>query len=77
MDNWLFIFIANIIGGTLVFYLLMFLFYGFEIDSAFFVGIFLFLQLSFMTALIFNLLYRVKRMEKRVGMSEREGLDEE
>lgn len=70
MDNWLFIFIANIFGGILVFYLLMLLFSGFEIDSVFFIGIFLFIQLSFITTLVFNLMHRVQKLEKRAEVME-------
>ena len=64
MDNWLFIFIANILGGIIVFYSLSFLFSGTNIDSAFFMGIFLFIQLSFITTLIFNLMHKVNKLEK-------------
>jgi hypothetical protein len=64
MDNWLFIFIANIFGGIFVFYLLSFLFSGFNIDSAFFIGIFLFIQLSFITTLLFHLIHRVQKLEQ-------------
>lgn len=64
MDNWLFIFIANIFGGIFVFYLLSFLFSGYNIDSALFIGIFLFIQLSFVTTLLFNLMHKVNRLEK-------------
>jgi hypothetical protein len=67
MDNWLFIFIANLFGGIILFYLLMFLFSGFEVDSALFVGIFMLIQLSFMTALIYNLMHKVQRLERQVA----------
>ena len=58
------------IGGILVFYLLMLLFSGFEIDSVFFIGIFLFIQLSFITTLVFNLMHRVQKLEKRAEVME-------
>lgn len=64
MDNWLFVFIANILGGIIVFYSLMFLFSGTNIDSSFFIGIFLFVQLSFITTLLFNLMHKVNKLEK-------------
>lgn len=64
MDNWLFVFIANILGGIIVFYSLSFLFSGLNIDSAFFIGIFLFLQLSFISTLLFNLMHKVNKLEK-------------
>jgi hypothetical protein len=70
MDNWLFIFIANIFGGIFVFYLLSFLFSGHNIDSAFFIGIFLFIQLSFVTTLLFNLMHKVNRLEKSQSEAE-------
>lgn len=64
MDNWLFVFIANILGGIIVFYSLSFLFSGLNIDSAFFIGIFLFLQLCFITTLLFNLMQKINKLEK-------------
>lgn len=64
MDNWLFVIIANILGGIIVFYSLSFLFSGLNIDSAFFIGIFLFLQLCFITTLLFNLMHKVNKLEK-------------
>jgi hypothetical protein len=69
MDNWLFIFTANIIGGIIVFYSLMFLFSltGSTIDSAFFIGIFLFIQLSFVTTLLFYLLHKLKMLERETA----------
>jgi hypothetical protein len=70
MDNWLFIFIANIFGGIFVFYLLSFLFSGYNIDSAFFIGIFLFIQLSFVTTLLFYLMHKVNRLEKSQSVAE-------
>ncbi|RSD25462.1 hypothetical protein [Mesobacillus subterraneus] len=70
MDNWLFIFIANLLGGIFVFYLLSFLFSGFNIDSSFFIGIFLFIQLSFITTLIFHLMHRVNQLEKEARKRE-------
>jgi hypothetical protein len=70
MDNWLFIFFANIFGGIFVFYLLSFLFSGYNIDSAFFIGIFLFIQLSFVTTLLFNLLHKVNQLEKSQSEAE-------
>ncbi|MEH7885705.1 hypothetical protein V7654_15500 [Bacillus sp. JJ1609] len=64
MDNWLFVFIANILGGIIVFYSLSFLFSGLNIDSSFFIGIFLFIQLSFITTLLYNLMHKVNKLEK-------------
>lgn len=52
------------------YYIILFvnvLFSGFEVDSALFVGIFMLIQLSFMTALIYNLMHKVQRLEKQVA----------
>ncbi|OYD59397.1 hypothetical protein CGZ90_05775 [Fictibacillus aquaticus] len=67
MDNWLFVFIANIIGGVIVFFTLMFLLStaGTTMDTAFFIGIFLFVQLSFVTTLLFHVLNKVKNLENQ------------
>ncbi|MBH0164236.1 hypothetical protein IHV12_04875 [Fictibacillus sp. 7GRE50] len=62
MDNPVFIFIANVIGGIVVFYGLAYLFgvvLDTDIESAFAVGIFLFLQLCFVTTLLFTILHKV------------------
>jgi hypothetical protein len=64
MDNWLFVLIANILGGAIVFFSLSFLFSGTNMDSSFFIGIFLFIQLSFITTLLFNLMHKVNKLEK-------------
>jgi Na+/melibiose symporter-like transporter len=65
MDNWVFVFMANIIGGIIVSFALMFLLSlgGGSMDSAFFIGIFLFVQLSFITTILFQVLHRVKKLE--------------
>lgn len=67
MDSWLFVFAANIIGGIIVFFALMFLLSlgGGSLDTAFFIGIFLFVQLSFITTILFQVLHRVKKLEKQ------------
>jgi Na+/melibiose symporter-like transporter len=67
MDNWVFVFMANIIGGIIIFFALMFLLSlgGGSMDSAFFIGIFLFVQLSFITTILFQVLHRVKKLEKQ------------
>lgn len=67
MDNWLFVFMANIIGGIIVFFALMFLLSlgGASMDTAFLIGIFLFVQLSFITMILFQVLHRVKKLEKQ------------
>jgi ABC-type Fe3+-siderophore transport system permease subunit len=65
MDNWVFVFIANIIGGIIVFFALMFLLSlgGGSMDTVFFIGIFLLVQLSFITTILFQVLHRVKKLE--------------
>ncbi|MBH0174239.1 hypothetical protein IHV09_11755 [Fictibacillus sp. 23RED33] len=67
MDNWVFAFLANIIGGIIVFFALMFLLSlgGASMDTAFFIGIFLFVQLSFITTILFQVLHRVKNLESQ------------
>ncbi|MBH0160474.1 hypothetical protein [Fictibacillus sp. 26RED30] len=65
MDNWVFVFLAKIIGGIIDFIALMFLLSlgGASMHTAFFIGIFLFVQLSFITTILFQLLHRVKNLE--------------
>ncbi|MBH0166768.1 hypothetical protein IHV12_17750 [Fictibacillus sp. 7GRE50] len=67
MDNWVFVFLANIIGGIIVFFALMFLLSlgGASMDTAFFIGIFLFVQLSFITTILFQILHRIKKLESQ------------
>ncbi|MQR94398.1 hypothetical protein [Fictibacillus phosphorivorans] len=67
MGNWVFVFMANIIGGIIVFFALMFLLGlgGGSMDSTFFIGIFLFVQLSFITTILFQILHRVKKLESQ------------
>jgi hypothetical protein len=67
MDNWVFVYMANIIGGIIVFFALMFLLIlgGRSMDTAFFIGIFLFVQLSFITTILFQVLHRVKKLESQ------------
>lgn len=67
MDNSVFVFMANIFGGIIVYYALMYLL-SLErgsMDSAFFIGIFLFVQLSFITTILFQVLHRVNKLEKQ------------
>ncbi len=72
MDNWVFVFMANIIGGIIVFFALMFLLSlgGGSMDTAFFIGIFLFVQLSFITTILFQVLHRVKKLESQQQVQE-------
>lgn len=62
MDNGVFVFILNIIGGIVVFMLLSFLlsFTG-EVDTLTFLGVFFFIQFSFMTTLLFKILHKIKQ----------------
>ena len=67
MGNSLFVFIINILGGIVLFYLGAFVFgsiFGLKASAAMAVGIFLFIQLCFVTTLIFRLMHRVKLLEK-------------
>ena len=61
MDRGLSIFSTNIIGGIALFYLLTILlgFTGGTMDTAALVGIFLFIQLSFVTTLLIKILYKL------------------
>lgn len=63
MDNWIFIFILNLIGGVLVFVglnLILGLIEG-TVDTIVLVGVFLFIQLSFVSTLLFQVLHRLKK----------------
>lgn len=62
MDNGLFVFILNIIGGVVLFLLLSFLLslIG-DVDSIEFFAVFFFIQLSFMTTILFKILHKVNQ----------------
>lgn len=63
MENWLFVFFMNILGGIAVFVLLNLLLSltGGTVDTVVLIGLFFFIQLSFIATLLYRVLDRLNK----------------
>ena len=67
MKTWLSVFMLNIVGGLVVFFILSvaLTLFGVSVDTTFTMWLFLFIQMCFVSTLLFQVLYKIDHLHKK------------